>query len=197
MNKYIQDTIRNNSRALLAGLTKPQQKTVSEVVRGLFTAGKPILRAMAQDGNKSAKKQGEKYAYHLNNINITEKVNECAIRKTKQEMKKHTIIAYDLTDISKESAKKMENLRRVFDGSKRQVSNGYELHGVGVNNVMVRLEVHDDNQYTRNQVRRSIVESISGELNKKGIWVFDRGNDDRQFFRYFYVMMQNFISSLD
>jgi transposase len=78
----------------------------------------------------------------------------------------------------------MENIRRVFDGSKRKTTNGFDLHGVGINNVLVRLEVHDDNKYTRNQTRRTIVDHIDQELNNKGIWVFDRGNDDKRFFKY-------------
>lgn len=57
MYKYIQDSIKNNSRRVLAELTRPQQKALSEIVRGLFTAGEPILRHIAQDTAKQAKKQ--------------------------------------------------------------------------------------------------------------------------------------------
>jgi transposase len=42
MYKYIQDSIKNNSRFVLNGLSRPQQKALSEIVRGLFTAGEPI-----------------------------------------------------------------------------------------------------------------------------------------------------------
>ena len=182
MNKYIQDSLRNHARSIISSLTRPQQKAVTEMIRGLFTAGKPILRHMCQDEKKTAKKQSEKYSYHLGKINIVENVNELAIRKVKPNMRKNTIIAYDLTDIAKESAKKMEKIRKVFDGSKRKVTNGYELHGVGINGYLMRLETHDDNKYFRNQVRKSIIKEISEKLDKKGIWVFDRGNDDKQFF---------------
>jgi len=60
MTKYIQDTIRNNLRCVVADLTRPQEKAVQEIVRGLFTAGTPVLRHLAQDATKTAKKQGEK-----------------------------------------------------------------------------------------------------------------------------------------
>jgi hypothetical protein len=183
MIKYIQDLIRNHSRTIIKDFTVPQQKAITEVIRGLFTAGTPVLRHLVQDENKTAKKQAEKYAYHLGNINLEETVEEYALKKIKYSISKNTIIAYDLTDISKECAKKMEKISKVFDGSKRKVTNGYTLHGVGINNILVKLKVHLGDKYTLNQIRKNIVKEISEYCNKKGIWVFDRGNDDKQFFK--------------
>lgn len=182
MAKYIQDSIRNNLRCIIRNLTRPQQKAVSEVTRGLFTAGKPILSHLAQDETKTAKKQSEKYSYHLGRINLTKKVNEFAFRKARQMIRRTMIIAYDLTDISKKCAKKMEKLTNVWDGSKRRVTTGYTLHGVGINNILTRLEVHEGSENTQNQTRLKIIKETSEKLDKKGIWVFDRGNDDKQFF---------------
>ena len=132
---------------------------------------------------KTAKKQSEKYSYHLGNVALQTTINNFALRKAKQNLRKTTIIAYDLSDIAKESAKKMENLSAVFDGSKRKVTQGFTLHGVGINNILTRLEVHDADTKTLNQVRRKIVKDVSEKLNQKGIWVFDRGNDHKEFFK--------------
>lgn len=184
MQKYITDTIRNNLRSLEKGLTAPQKKAVTEVVRGLYTAGTPVLRHLAQDEAKSAKKQGEKYAHHLGNIDLEAKVEQFALKKALFEVKKDSIIAYDLTDIAKDCAKKMEKLSGVYDGSKRRGTVGYCLHGVGIHSNLVKLRVHDGDKYTQNQQRRFIVEEIAQKLKKKGIWVFDRGNDDKQFFHF-------------
>ena len=182
MSQYIQDSIRNNLRCVIRDLTLPQKKAISEVVRGLFTAGKPILSHLAQDETKTAKKQSEKYSYHLGRIDLMKKVNDFAFRKAKQMIRKTTIIAYDLTDINKECAKKMEKLSTVWDGSRRKPATGYTLHGIGVNNILVELRVHDAGQKTLNQVRYEMVKGISEKLDKKGIWVLDRGNDDKNFF---------------
>ncbi len=73
MYKYIQDSIRNNSRLVLKDLSLPQKKAVSELIRGLFTAGTPILRHLAQNKEISAKKQGDKYSYHLGNVDLKKK----------------------------------------------------------------------------------------------------------------------------
>lgn len=184
MQKYITDTIRNNQRSLEKGLSVPQKKALTELVRGLYTVGTPVLRHLAQDEEKSTKKQGEKYSHHLGNIDLESKVEHFALKKAISDVKKDSIIAYDLTDIAKDCAKKMEKLSGVFDGSKRRGTVGYCLHGVGIHSNLVKLRVHDGDKYTQNQQRRFIVEEISKKLKKKGIWVFDRGNDDKAFFRF-------------
>lgn len=167
----------------MTGLTKPQQKAVTEMMRGLFTAKAPILTHLAQYKDISVKKQAEKYSHHLKYIDITKAVEASAFRKAKRELRRDTIIAYDLTDISKEYAEKMEKLRRVFDGSKRKVTQGFQLHGVGMNNILLNLQVHDDNVHTLPQVRKQIMEALVPQLEGKGIWVFDRGNDSKGFYR--------------
>lgn len=184
MNKYIQDSIGNNSRLLLKDLTVPQKKTVMETIRGLFVRGTPILRHLAQNENISAKKQGDKYSYHLGNIELKEKVEQSALNKVRNHVRKNTIIAYDLTDINKSAAKKMKKLSVVFDGSKRKTANGYTLHGLGINGILLKLEVHEGEKFTQNQIRRNIVEEYSRKFDLKGIWVVDRGNDDKQFFKF-------------
>jgi len=184
MNKYIQDTIRNKSRSVLKDLSIPQQKAVNEIVRGLFIAGEPILRHLAQDETKSAKKQAEKYSHHLGNISLQPKVEALALKEAETSIKKTTIIAYDLTDVNKELAEKMEKLSKVWDGSRKKVAQGFLLHGVGINNILVKLKVHDSGANTTNQIRRKIVEMLSKKFEGKGIWVFDRGNDDKQFFKF-------------
>lgn len=184
MYKYIQDSIKNNSRCVLKGLTKPQQKALSEVIRGLFTAGEPVLRHLAQDENKSAKKQAEKYSHHLGNVQIQEKIEELALKQAQKQMRRRTVIAYDLTDISKPSARKIEKLSQIWDGSKRKVATGFSLHGVGINGILTKFQVHDSDEFTLNQIRRKIVTEISEKLHKKGIWVVDRGNDHKTFFKF-------------
>lgn len=184
MYKYIQDGIRNNSRLLLKDLTLPQKKTVMELIRGLFVVGKPVLRHLAQNKSITSKKQADKYSHHLGNIKLKKMVEQSALNKVKRTIRKSTIIAYDLTDINKSAAKKMANISTVFDGSKRCKAPGYTLHGLGINGILIKLEVHNGMISTQNQIRQQIVEKYSAKLGNKGIWVFDRGNDDKAFFKF-------------
>lgn len=182
MAKYITDTVKNNLKSVIKGCTAPEKKAVTEVVRGLLTEGTPILRHLAQYEDKTAKKQAEKYSSHLRKKDFTEAVESLALRHAKQEVRKYTIIAYDLSDIAKDCAKKMEKIRRVFDGSKRKTCNGYTFHGVGVNHLLIKAEIHDGDKTFQPQVRKKIVMQISKELGGKGVWALDRGNDDKAFF---------------
>lgn len=194
MQKYITDTVRNNLKSILSPLTRPQQKAVSEVCRGLLGSAGPILRHLAQNPGISAKKQGEKYARHLANTDLTPAVERVVLRHAVREVKRYSIIAYDLSDIAKEHAEKMEKLHRVFDGSKRKTSNGYTLHGIGINQILVRARIHDgDTEYLPQVRQRLIVELVAalpgrrlsdGSWKPYGVGTFDRGNDDRQFFLY-------------
>ena len=182
MMKYIHDTIQNSSRSLFKGLTRPQKKALTEVIRGLFVAGEPILRRLAQNRAKSSKRQGDKYSFHLGNVDLPDAVDAMALKRAKGEVKRNTIIAYDLTDIAKEAAKRMEKLSWVHDGSTDSIQRGYLLPGLGVNGLLLRLRVHEGDIYTLNQTRKEIVKELSRSFGGRGIWVFDRGNDDKQWF---------------
>lgn len=182
MEKYITDAVHNSLRTITAGLTRPQQKAIAEIVRGLFTEGEPILTHLAQNPAVSVKKQAEKYSYHLGNIDLTESVEALALRKVASTMRKNTIIAYDTTDITKEEAETMEKIGGVWDGSEGKGAQGYELHGVGVNGTLLGLRLHDGDTMTNPQTRFSVIERISGAIGNRGIWVLDRGNDSRSFY---------------
>ncbi len=184
MSKYIIDTIKNNLKSITKGSSRPVQKAVNEVVRGILIEGTPILRHLAQNKEKTAKKQGEKYSWHLNSKDFTKAVEDLALRHAKKKMKKYTIIAYDLSDIAKNSAVAMEKIRRVFDGSKRKICNGYTFHGVGINHMLIKAQIHDGNKNFLPQVRKKIVTEINQKLDGNGVWVMDRGNDDKAFFHF-------------
>jgi len=182
MCKYITDSVKNNLKSITKSCSRPQQKAIAEVTRGLLTEGTPILRHLIQNEELTAKKQAEKYSHHLGNVNLTETVEKLALKYAKKEMKKYGIIAYDLSDINKDNASEMENIRRVFDGSKRKTCNGYTFHGVGINHLLIKAEIHDGDKTFLPQIRKRIVMEINREFGEKGVWVFDRGNDDKQFF---------------
>jgi hypothetical protein len=183
MEKYITDAIHNSLRPVTGKLTRPRQKAVEELVRGLFIAGEPILAHLAQNPDVSVKKQAEKYSYHLGNINLMEQVEALALRKVSSTVRNNTVIAYDTTDINKDSAEKMEKLSGVWDGSEGTGAQGYELHGVGVNGLLLGLRLHDADTETNPQTRFSIIERVSSSLAGRGIWTLDRGNDSGSFYR--------------
>lgn len=133
MNKYIHDSLKNNSRCILEGLSKPQQKALSEIIRGLFTAGEPILRHIAQDKTKSAKKQAEKYSHHLGNIQIQE-------RKLKNSQE------FGMAAKGKEPIRLIHSLK--YNYSKNQIVHMY-LQRWGVENIFKRVKEKFDLELIR------------------------------------------------
>lgn len=184
MCKYITDTVKNNLKSVIRDCSRPVKKAIEEVVRGILSEGTPILRHLAQNEEVTAKKQAEKYSWHLAGKDFTGAVENLALRHAKAEMKKYTIIAYDLSDIAKECASVMEKIRRIFDGSKRKICNGFTFHGVGINHMLIRAQIHDGDKHFLPQIRKRIVTEIAAKLGGKGVWVVDRGNDDKEFFYF-------------
>lgn len=183
MNKYIQDFITNKCRSIFTCLSLPQKKSLAEVLRGLFTEGTPVLRHLAQNKNISAKRQADKYSRHLGNIDLQKKVEDFSIKVVASEIRKNTVIAYDLVDISKPDAERMEKLTQVYDSSEGGIEPGFLLHGVGVNNILLKLRFHHSDKEFLGQVRKTILEELAEAFEGKGIYVFDRGNDDEKLFR--------------
>jgi len=139
--------------------------------------------------------QSERYRRHLENISMDTAVEECIMR-TLPDVEENTIIAYDLSDIAKPRAKKMEGLSGIFDGSERRPSVGYVLHGVSIFNQPVIMELHDADAKFLPQVRREVIARVSKKVGTKGIWVYDRGNDDEGLFAVHVRRKQRFVIRL-
>ena len=182
MKKYITDYEKNQINFVIRDLTRPQKKAIREILRGIFRAGKPILRNLSQNQKISAKSAGKKFGFHLENVKIAEKINEFCDQKVLPKIAKNTVVAYDLSDIAKPFSKKMDGISRVFDGSKRTPENGFFLHGVGVNGVLIRLKIHDPNRHFLPEIRREIILDIAEKCDNKAIFALDRGNDSKSFF---------------
>jgi hypothetical protein len=148
----------------------------------LFREGTTIINHLVHTDKKvNVGKQAERYRRHLENINVSFEV-EKRIWRTLSEIDDDTVIAYDLGDIAKPSAKKMEGFHDIFDGSERKWSTGYTTHGVSIHNQPVVFRIHDHNAHTLNQTRLSIIDDLIGKFGTKGIWTLDRQNDDRKLF---------------
>lgn len=183
MEKYITDAIHNSLRSISSSCTRPQQKAIAEMVRGLFTKEKPLLTELAQNPALTTKKQAEKYSYHLGNVDLRDAVEAFALRRAASTVRRNTVIAYDCTDINKDDAEKMEGLCGIWDGSEGKGAKGYELHGIGVNGILLALRVHDDNTHFSPGTRLETVWHVAKALDGKGIWAIDRGCDSLGFYR--------------
>lgn len=183
MDKYTLDHLRNQLNPVISEFSKPQKDCVNTLVRQIFIKGTPILRHLVPEDDRLVKPQSRKFSRHLGKIELEEKVDELALRKAKKLIEEDTGIAYDLCDIAKEDAKVMEKISKIWDGSKRKKSTGYFLHGIGVANILLKFKPHLADEHTLNQTRKELIFELAEKFDSNGIWLMDRGNDHKQFFR--------------
>lgn len=183
MDKYTLDFLRNQINPVIYEFSKPQKDCLSILLRQIFIKGTPILRHLALEDEKLVKSQARRFSRFLGNINLEPIVDELALKQAKNMIEEDTSIAYDLCDIAKENAKVMEKLSNIWDGSKKKRSTGHFLHGIGVKNILLKFKSHLADEHTLNQTRKDLIFELAKEFDHKGIWLMDRGNDHKQFFR--------------
>jgi hypothetical protein len=193
--QHIHDAVRNTLRSIARNLTTPQSRAVKELLVGLLRNSTTILNHLNTETDMRIGKQSERYRRHLENIDIAALV-EKHIFRTLPAVEDNTIIAYDLGDIAKPHAKVMEGVHPIFDGSERKSSRGYELHGVSIHHQPVVMEPHDADSKFLPQVREEIIDRITRSIGTKGIWIYDRGNDDEKLFAAHVRRKQRFVIRL-
>lgn len=178
---FLHNTLRNDLRSITTSCTLPQMRAVKDTLLSVLKEGTTIVQHLNVRPRVRRGKQAERLRRHLENVDLGG-VIEQRITKVLSAIREDTVICYDLSDIAKPAAKKMEGLSRVFDGSERKGTKGYTIHGVSIHNQPVVMELHDAERKTLNQTRLSVVDRVMEKTGTKGIWVWDRGNDDQQLF---------------
>lgn len=120
MNKYILDSIKNNTKTIFLGMTKPQKKSLTFMIKRVFQTGSGILRESGDCQLQLPKTIAQKISYHLGEIDVLKPVEEFRNKQRLNFLPNNGVIAYDLTDVAKKSAKKIENRTDTFDGSERK-----------------------------------------------------------------------------
>ena len=188
----IVNVINNNFNRLIqkSGVTLPQGRKLKELGIQILKEGEVQLRKLKVDSKKStAKKQGELFGNMLQKGDITSGVNQMIFSRFIRGLEEDDTIAYDLTDeahpfVDLEAKKGLENVTPVFDGSRRRKEKGFVHHGVGTGKYLLRLDIHNPDTEFLPQKRKEILEEMIPKLHGKGIWAFDRGNDDEKLFSY-------------
>ncbi len=189
----IQDKFENFLNKYSEILSKPYFKCFKETLIGLLSASNPIVRQIVQYilGTACLKKKQERIGYHLDNAKLFEELNQAHFISETKKITEESLIIIDESNIVKPCAKKMEHLKKVRDGSTGEYQNGYYSFNATVVNTANAGSVSISPLYsyvysnsieneTKNE-RLSIflVESTIFSCNK-GIYVFDRGYDDKK-----------------
>lgn len=186
--------------------SKPGLKFLRQMIYGIQITKSVILNKIAAeiDENTKQKKIEERLCRHLAHDGIWSRIHRAIMEQAKRFVRKSTLIIIDPSDIQKPYAKKMPYLAKVWDGSRGEVGEnlGYwgcmaiacESGSRRVVPLQFRLWSTEDPDYKgENEEIESIVTSVSDAVGKRGIYVYDRGGDRNEIFRFFIAEEHDFI----
>jgi len=170
------------------GLTKPKKKFVHQMLFGIQSSRDIKLSEVARSLNEEIKllKTEMRLSRNLQDETLYSEINRRLIEHSKDKIDRDTVLALDLTDISKPYAKKMDFLSLVWDGVNKKPTKGYwVLEVIGANIYKDCLyplysELYsnyaDEFKSENGQILKA-VDTLDSYLKGKGIWVIDRGGD--------------------
>ena len=111
-------------------------------------------------------------------------------------VRKDTLIILDPSDVQKPYAKKMEYLAKVWDGSKGDVGDNLGFWGCmavacesgGRRPIPLHFRLWSADSpgfVSENEEVKAIVDEITRHTKRRGIFVYDRGGDNIEFYRCF------------
>ncbi len=168
--------------------SKPLGKFVGDMLYGIQASQDVKLSQIARalDEPITMKKLEDRLSRMLSNKEIEPNVAGVIARLGARRVRQDTLIVIDPTDIRKLYAEKMEYLARVRDGSTGEIGNGYnaclavacESGKRRVTPLHMRLWSSEaDGFISQNDEMLGIIDLISTEAKKRGVYVVDRGGD--------------------
>lgn len=179
---------------MLFGIQAARDTLMSEIARSLQ---EDIL----------AKKTQERLERHLAMEGMDTKIHGSILCDAASGIRDNTLVIIDPSDVQKEYAEKMPYLAKVWDGSKGKVGSnlGYTLcMAIACENgcrkivpLMLRLwsSVHPEYVSENDEVEQ-VIGQIASTTNGRGIFVYDRGGDGDNMFRFYIVHGLDFIVRL-
>jgi len=173
---------------LSEGLGKPTGRLVREMIYGIQCSKDVKLSNVSRSLREEIRliKTTNRLSRNLSSRDLSDVLNRRLSWAGSSRVKKDTVLALDLSDLTKKYAKKSEYLGRVRDGSEKKLSDGYwlcDVLGADVGgDCLVPLygELYSHRSPDFDSENSQIVKAIdvvSGETRGRGIFAIDRGGD--------------------
>ena len=183
---------------LLPHFSRPKVAFLGDMFYGLMAGGDVKLSKIcrAYRPNITMKKAGDRLCMHLGADGLEKKLHEFVAKKVGRKVKPNTLIIADPSDVQKPYARQMEFLSKVWDGSKGDVGDNLGYYGCmavacesGGRRPMpmhLRFWSPDAPGFTsENDELEKVFDILVSATGGKGIFIYDRGGDNIEFFRYF------------
>jgi hypothetical protein len=152
-----------------------------------------IVRALKE--KTTPKKVEDRLSRMLSSKGLEEGLQDAIAELGAKKVHKDTLIILDPSDVQKPYAKKMQYLSKVWDGSKGEVGDNLGFWGCmavacqsgGRRPIPLHFKLWSADSpkfVSENEEVKDIVRSISKHTKKRGIYVYDRGGDNIEFYRF-------------
>ena len=171
------------------GMSKPRKRFFKEAMYGMMASEDVKLSEVARSLGEPIKliKTEGRLSRQMSSNDCTGWINEVLIEKAGWEIGKETVIAVDLTDITKRYGEKMESLGYAWNGMEKEAVKGYEICEAiaaevkGQKVIPLYSELYSTAMEGYESENAQILKAVDGVMEvagaDKGIYVIDRGGD--------------------
>jgi len=188
ITERVQQQIIRFGKKISKGLKKSRRKFVNQMIFGIQASRDIKLSNVCRSLNEEIRliKTEQRLSRQISKEDLTEHMNKAILREGYRKITKDIVLAWDLSDIQKPFAKKMDHLAKVWDGSEGEVGQGYWINSVIAADVNKEQLIPLYNELfsqkakdfgSENQQIFKALRAVNEELKGKGIWAMDRGAD--------------------
>lgn len=192
----VQEKLSNFIKKITTGVNRPVAKFIRDMVSGICSSATPSVHGIAQhiQDRISTKKTSERLYRNLGRKGLFLFLIDALMDIVCPKLKDDSIIIVDESDIEKPYAKKMEGCKLVRNGSKGTETmgynllnivaclddgNGYRLLPISSDLISTEIELDSTKEIMFDRLNDILIKS-----NGRGVFVFDRGYDDRKIIDY-------------
>lgn len=189
---FVQEKLSSLSNKVSIAMSRPEAKFTRDMLFGICGTGSASVFNMAKliQDNTTTKKTSERLYRNLGRKGFDGQLQEALMGLVCPKIKSDSLILVDESDIEKPYARKMEGCKKVHNGSKATQTNGYNMLNIvaciedskgykllPVCSDLISTAIELD---TTGQILQDRLVDINIHSRGRGIFVFDRGYDDRK-----------------
>lgn len=192
----LRERIKRKVDKVCKGSGKVERKSMSEIMLGIMKSKDIKLSSIGRslEEDTELKYIIKRLSRNIRKYEYVKRTNEVMINETLSRSTGKEVIAIDMSDVIKEYGKKMENLCKVYDGSKKEIGNGYEMllssSIIGGKITPIYLETYSSKgkDYDRRWYKIKKLLNMMSKQKKSGraigTLVMDRGFDAKEYYKY-------------
>ena len=188
---------------------KPVARFIGDMVYGIMAEKdvklSSVVRALREKA--SPKKVEDRLSRMLSSSGLEAGLHGVIAAEGAKKVRRGTLVILDPSDVQKPYAKKIEYLAKVWDGSKGDVGDNLGFWGCmavacesgGRRPIPLHFRLWSTDSpgfVSENEEVKAIVDEITRHTNRRGIFVYDRGGDNIEFYRHFLGKGLDFIVRL-